>query len=173
MVRISDGKGFCSGFQVAPGLLMTAAHCVDGARLILIDAATASGVGVVAGLDTASDLALVRYSGDLGLRALEICLNDSATQTELTSYGFPGWFGLQLTAETSHLRGYAEATAHSPRHLVATDLAYSGMSGGPIMDNRRGCVAGITSQMAISPDTNKRISLGIPAETIRVFLARK
>jgi S1-C subfamily serine protease len=167
MVRISTIEGSCSGFIVGPGLVLTAAHCAPGP--FLIESSSSTAAGTILAADTRLDLALVAV--DLYGPQLEICPDDSRPQSELTSYGFPGWLKLNLTAEHSHLRLYSDGSATVPRHLVSTNQAYAGMSGGPVVDDSRRCVAGLISQMAATDGTNHRISLAIPANEIRAFLA--
>ncbi len=57
-----SGSGVGSGFLVAPGLVATAAHVVDGAVSVGLTSGTVTSAGHVIGIDDTTDVALIQAS---------------------------------------------------------------------------------------------------------------
>ena len=145
-VETCDTEGNGSGFVIAPGLVATAAHVVDGASALSITPEGGSPVSAtVVGSDSSRDVALLRADSSLGAKPLDFA---SQSQPEVGSdvvvLGYP--LGLPFTATKGAVTGLGrDLTIEDTDYqgLFQTDAAVNpGNSGGAIVD-LQGEVVGI------------------------------
>ncbi len=85
---VLGGSG--SGFLVAPDLVVTAAHVVDGAHTILLRKDDGTGASAaVLGLDTVHDVALLRAEQRIGGHVFSFADADPAVGADVAALGYP------------------------------------------------------------------------------------
>src|SRR5437762_834763 len=158
-----------SGVIVAPdGYALTNAHVVDGAREVAVTLHTgAEMTAAVVGIDSATDLAVIRIFGS-GLPAAELAETDSLRVGQLViAIGDPlGFHSTVTTGVVSALgRSLSARDGRLIENVIQTDAALNpGNSGGPLVDTHAK-VVGINT--AIIP-TAQGICFAIPAATARM-----
>jgi S1-C subfamily serine protease len=168
-VRASSG----SGFVIDGGLLLTNAHVVSDARLLLLylhgDPTPHKARAVMLGHDC--DLALVRPEEPGLLRNLPVLELGGLPplRSAVETYGYPAG-GDQISSTRGVVsRIETQVYAHSgvDRHVaIQTDAAINpGNSGGPMIQNGR--VVGVAFQ---GTDALENTGFGIPVEVMRHFL---
>lgn len=169
----SGGSG--SGVVVAPGMILTCAHCVADASYIRIRKHDGDTLhhGELAFLDNDADLALVRVEDPAfmdGITPMELG-ETPRIQDEVLAVGYPiGGTDISFT------RGIVSRIedimyAHAGRKLlgVQVDAAINpGNSGGPVLDLGTGLIAGIAFQ---GDKKGEALGYMIPSEIVRHFLA--
>jgi hypothetical protein len=169
----SGGTG--AGFLLAPNLVATVAHVVEGAQSIRVtspQSSTAAG-GTVVGLDHDQDLALVQLDANFPGHQFTLASTQPAIGTEIGTVGFPLGGSMQLT--TGHI-----TQAHDHRTVAGDDDEYAelsdllitdavqnpGNSGGPWL-TRDGQVAALSeSGPPYDPNSGERAqgnNAGVPA----------
>ncbi len=169
-VTACDGEGNGSGFVIAPGLVATAAHVVDGATSIELEPERGGTVqATVVGSDSGEDLALVRADGTLDARTLKFASSgDAAIGDDVIALGYP--LGLPFTATRGAITGddrevTVEGTDYSG--LFQTDAAVNpGNSGGAII-NSKGQVVGM---VIAGGEGTEGIGFGVPASRAQSVL---
>ena len=150
MIRIEtkscQGAGVGSGFLLAPRLLATVEHVVDGAqRITLKRAGQVIGNAVVIGADRDRDLALLRADSPIQGFHFRLSKRMPRLGDEVAALGFP--LGLPLTVTRGSVSGLQRAIpidGVTRRRLVQTDAAVNqGNSGGPLLELRSGEVIGL------------------------------
>lgn len=162
-VSTCDAEGNGSGFVVAPGLVATAAHVVEGASSLSITPEGASAVSAtVVGSDSTRDVALIRADGALSANALDFAPEaEPEVGADVVVLGYP--LGLPFTATQGAITGLGrdltiESTGY--KGLFQTDAAVNpGNSGGAIID-RKGQVVGI---VVAGGEGFEGIGFGVPA----------
>ena len=170
-VETCDAEGSGSGFVVAPGLVATAAHVVEGASTLSVTPEGGSPVSAtVVGSDPARDVALVRADSALGAKALEFSTQDQPeVGADVVVLGYP--LGLPFTATKGAVTGLGrdlsiESTEY--QGLFQTDAAVNpGNSGGAIVD-LQGKVVGI---VVAGGEGYEGIGFGVPAADAQPTLA--
>ena len=163
-----EGNG--SGFVIAPGLVATAAHVVDGASSISLAPEGGSTVdATVVGSDSGEDLALLRADGALKAKALRFHSgSDMPIGRDVIALGYP--LGLPFTATRGAITGQGrdmdiEGTAYTG--LFQTDAAVNpGNSGGAII-NQAGDVVGV---VVAGDEESAGIGFGVPVSKARPVL---
>ncbi len=169
-VTTCDGEGNGSGFVLAPGLVATAAHVVDGATSIELEPERGGSVSAtVVGSDSGEDLALVRADGALDARTLRFASGGGAAiGDDVIALGYP--LGLPFTATRGAITGDdRELTVEGTDYtgLFQTDAAVNpGNSGGAII-NARGQVVGV---VVAGGDGTEGIGFGVPASRAKPVL---
>lgn len=189
---LSDG-GSATGFFIAPDLLVTNRHAVEGSsRDIYVTSKSLGRVhrGVVLAISDdhgngAADFALVRVEGAPARRKLAFSTEIEPLMPVVAS-GYPGLtivhdagfralLGGDITAAPELVlnRGEIQALQRSPQGLRV--IAHSGRllhgnSGGPLVD---GCgrVVGINTYIAVDAEHAGHVSYAIAAEELVPFLA--
>lgn len=169
MPRIAEGAG--SGVIFAPdGYVITNAHVVDGARQIIVTLADGHDLpGSVVGVDSDSDVAIVRISPPTGMSLPTAKLGSSERLQVgqlVVAIGSPA--GLQSTVTAGivsalhrTLPGYGGQLIED---IIQTDAPINpGNSGGPLV-NSRGEVIGIN--VAVLQQT-QGLSFAIPIDTVQ------
>ena len=185
---LTKQEGTASGVVVdADGLIVTNAHVVTGAGRITVQMAApsdsprrgrtvlrAAGAKVVAevvGVDSATDLALVRVPAK-GLPALSLADSDRLRQGQLVlAFGSP--LGLGNTVTMGVISAVARQLAtDDPLAYVQTDAPINpGNSGGALVDSR-GDVVGINTMILTQSGGSEGVGLAIPSNTVRSIVAQ-
>jgi putative serine protease PepD len=181
VVSIRTGGGSGTGFVVdTDGTIVTNAHVVgDSDRVEVQFADDRTLTGDVRGVDTSSDLAIVRVDpGRAGsLTALELADSDTVRTGQLAvAIGSP--FGLPQTATAGIVSGtgrHIEAPdGFQIDSVIQTDAPINpGNSGGPLLD-AAGRVIGVNSQIATGGSGNGNVGIGfaVPSNTVSDVIPR-
>ena len=169
-VATCNDEGNGSGFVIAPRLVATAAHVVEGASEIALTPEGGSEVSAtVVGTDPENDLALLRADGPLDARVLAFHPGaDMPIGRDVIALGYP--LGLPFTATRGAITGQGrdmdiEGTAYSG--LFQTDAAVNpGNSGGAII-NQAGDVVGV---VVAGDEESAGIGFGVPVSKARPVL---
>ncbi len=165
---ISTGRSICSGALVAPNVVLTAGHCVDGAGPWTVRCPysrdTASVRGRVAAFapnypnrddpsretidnDRGSDLGLIRL--DRPLAETRVGLLDPAPLRAGRSVAAVGRIRNGTATSALYRSGAFALTSHDRRNGywagVDRTVIESGDSGGPLLDARTGYIVGVNS----------------------------
>jgi putative serine protease PepD len=165
IVQIQTDAGLGSGvIYDESGLILTAAHVVQGYDNVLIQLADGNRVeGTVAGVDTANDIAVVQISAD-GLVAAPLALDQPLQPGQMAiAIGSP--FGLDQTVTAGVVSSISRAVTGpngTVRELIQTDAPINpGNSGGALAD-RQGRVIGINDQIFSTSGGNEGVGFAIP-----------
>ena len=146
-VASCDGRWMGSGFVVAPDLVMTAAHVVDGAVAMSLQTSAGVVTGQVVDLDTTTDSALVRTNARLEVEPLPMAAADVGLGSSIAILGFP-LEAYSLRVSQGLVSGLDERVDYggvTVEHAMVTDAAINGgNSGGPVVD-RSGNVVGLVT----------------------------
>ena len=169
-----DGRSIGTGFVVdASGLVVTNSHVIDGAQEILVTFSDgARRVARVAGVDAASDLALLRVPRDRALHPLALGDSERARPGDwVVAIGSPFGLGGSVSAGVISARN-RQIESERLEDFIQTDVAINrGSSGGPLLD-LNGEVIGVNSAL-ISPNGGSAgISFSVPANTLKFVMAR-
>lgn len=166
IVQIDTRTGLGSGFiYEESGLIMTAAHVVEGSTDVLVTFADGTKVdGVVVGQDPISDVAVVSVDLDGPLPVAELALDDALVPGQLAvAIGSP--FGLEQTITAGIVSNVSRPVIGSDgtiRDLVQTDASINpGNSGGALAD-REGRVIGINDLIFSRSGGNDGVGFAIP-----------
>jgi putative serine protease PepD len=175
VVQLETGTGLGSGFvyDADAGLIMTAAHVVDGAQQVTVRLADGRSVdGTVVGADDGSDIAVVRVEAD-GLTAATLALDDPAEVGQLAvAIGSP--FGLDQTVTSGVVSavGRSVETPGGAVPMIQTDAPINpGNSGGALAD-RSGRVIGVNDSIASESGGNVGVGFAVPIETAKAVADR-
>lgn len=162
VVRRSSGGGFGSGFFISPdGLVLTAAHVVDGAKVTLRmrDGVEIEAIPVRVAWRT--DVALLRPIRKLSSQCLSPGLIEPSMGAELYTAGAPA----RLELAFSLTRGIVSAMRERDGvRILQTDAPVSpGNSGGPMVDSS-GAVVAVTSSK-IAGGAVEGVGFGVPIAT--------
>ena len=174
-IKTSDGSG--TGFVVdANGTIVTNAHVVGTEKTVQVQFADDDTVqGTVGGVDTSSDLALVKVSTSRKLKALSLADSTSVRTGQLTvAIGSP--FGLPQTATSGIVSGTGRhiqaPDGFQIDSVIQTDASINpGNSGGPLLD-ATGKVIGVNSQIASQSGGSVGIGFAVPSNTVRDVIPR-
>jgi S1-C subfamily serine protease len=168
VVQLETGAGLGSGvIYDSGGLVLTAAHVVDGASQVTVRLADGARIaGEVVGLDHGSDVAVVRVRRS-GLPAAELAVGAPLRVGQLAvAIGSP--FGLEGTVTSGVVsavgRSVVMGDASSVASMIQTDAPINpGNSGGALAD-RRGRVIGINDSIRSTTGSNAGVGFAIPIE---------
>jgi tetratricopeptide (TPR) repeat protein len=151
-----------SAFLVAPDLLVTNAHVVQGGRPFLKTGAVALPLSVER-LDPAQDLAVLRSAAPLEAVPLRLASGQPAVGSPVFVLGNPQ--GLERSISEGIISG---VRVQGARRLMQLTAAISpGSSGGPVL-LKDGTVAGVTVGYL---EGGQNLNFAIPAATVRALLA--
>jgi putative serine protease PepD len=168
VVQIETDTGLGSGFVYdADGLIMTAAHVVEGASSVTVRFANGNRAsGTVVGTDSSTDVGVIRVTGvdDLAVATLALGVDLQVGQTAV-AIGSP--FGLDQTVTAGIVSAVGRSTETSGSDgvtraipAIQTDAPInSGNSGGALAD-RNGRVIGINSSI-ITADASSSGNVGV------------
>ncbi len=162
VVRRSSGGGFGSGFFISTdGLVLTAAHVVDGAKVTLRmrDGVEIDAIPVRVAWRT--DVALLRPIRRLTTQCLSAGLIEPSMGAELYTAGAPA----RLELAFSLTRGIVSAMRERDGvRILQTDAPVSpGNSGGPMVDSSAAVVAVTSSKLA--GGAVEGVGFGVPIAT--------
>jgi S1-C subfamily serine protease len=158
----NDG-GVGTGFLVAPDLVATVAHVVDGAVSIVIRANGTTTTGTVVGIDDQADLALVQTPIPLSGHVFALDTGQPLVGTDVGLIGYPLAGPESLAKGSVSGLGRSIDVNNSPLGgLIQTDAAVNpGNSGGPLLAVD-GTVVGLVDAMASGANG---IGYAIPAQS--------
>ena len=139
-----EGDGIGTGFVTDRHTVATAAHVVDGAGAVAIEAAERTFPATVTGVDPATDLALLHVDAPLQGHVFDLAATDPTPGTQVAAIGFPLNEPKTLTTGTvSGLDRTIRIEGTSRSGLLQTDVAINpGNSGGPLV-TADGAVVGV------------------------------
>ncbi|MFZ0161707.1 MAG: serine protease, partial [Kineosporiaceae bacterium] len=163
----SDATG--TGFAISQDLVVTAAHVVDGGRLVRAISGTTSRSASVIGLDTTADIALLRVVEPVP--GHEFTFADTALRVgdQVAALGYPEASPLAFSPGTVNGVGRKAVVDGIPRFgLIEFDAATThGSSGGPLI-LADGSVVGVVDA---GRDGVQGRKLAVSAQTARTTLA--
>lgn len=175
-VKIVLENGHGSGVYIGNNLILTAAHVVTGAKDGKVKIKTEGGnilPGVVLWTSKERDIALVRTTGTLGLRAARLSCTTPQIGDIINARGSPG----PIEFFTAWGRVSGTIRSFGPWfEAVTTDMTVvMGMSGGPVF-NTRGEVVGLAVGVLSTPMgfgvSLTGVGFVVPGSTICPLLAR-
>lgn len=160
---VCDGGGVGSGFPIAPDLVATVAHVVDGARTIALSDEDGVRTGTVIGLDRDREVALVQASRPLSGHVFTLAARLPEVGDTVAAIGYPLAGPRSLSRGTvSGLDRVADIDGASLQGLIQTDAALNpGNSGGPLID-LGGAVVGLVEAKVAE---GEGLGLAVPATT--------
>lgn len=128
-----DGMG--TGFAIGPQLVVTAAHVVDGGRLVRAISGTTSRSASVLGIDVAADVALLRMVTPIEGHEFAFSTEPARVGDQVAALGFPEASLLTFTPGTVNGVGRKAVIDGVARFgLLEFDAAtHPGSSGGPVI----------------------------------------
>jgi putative serine protease PepD len=177
VVSIKTDEGSGTGFVVdANGTIVTNAHVVGTAKTVQVQFADdETAQGTVGGVDTSSDLALVKVSTSRKLKALSLA-DSSTVRTGQLAVAIGSPFGLSQTATSGIVSGTGRhiqaPDGFQIDSVIQTDAPINpGNSGGPLLD-ATGKVIGVNSQIASQSGGSVGIGFAVPSNTVRDVIPR-
>jgi S1-C subfamily serine protease len=176
-VKVIVGDGHGSGVHIGGGLVITAAHVVDGFKMVRVKTEAGDYTSAeVLWSAVPYDVALLQLYNARGLRTAELTCKDPDVGTRLQATGNPGalefirTWGLVSSGVDSH------HYEHWRRTFIADITTRGGFSGGPVYDMEgrvRGIVVGVAVQ-ATSPMAISIVSLSyvVPGSVLCMLLGR-
>jgi S1-C subfamily serine protease len=165
MVQIENGFGLGSGFVYEEGLVLTAAHVVDGSNQVTVRFADGTQAqGNVLGTDTAHDVAVVGVeTGDTPLAPLALESEPVVGQLAV-ALGSPWGLEQTVTAGVVSAVDRPVADATSAQVLIQTDASINpGNSGGALAD-RQGRVIGVNVEIFTLTGTSSGVGFAVPID---------
>jgi putative serine protease PepD len=177
VVSIKTEEGSGTGFVVdANGTIVTNAHVVGNASTVQVQFADDETTqGTVSGVDTSSDLALVKVNVSRKLKALSLA-DSSTVRTGQLAVAIGSPFGLSQTATSGIVSGTGRhiqaPDGFQIDSVIQTDAPINpGNSGGPLLD-ATGKVIGVNSQIASQSGGSVGIGFAVPSNTVRDVIPR-
>lgn len=169
---VVENGGSGSGSIIDPrGYVVTNVHVISGASKIYISLSDGTQYeGTVIGSDTASDIAVLKFTPPAGTVLKTIAFGDSEglkVGQKVIAIGNP--FGLERTMTTGIVSGLGRPIQNSNntiiRDMIQTDTAINpGNSGGPLLDTT-GKMIGINTMIYSSSGNNAGVGFAVPAST--------
>lgn len=164
------GGGVGSGFLIAPDLIATVAHVVDGAQEVVVRQAGQNTAGTVVGFDPAEELALVRAETPVQGHVFDLAGANPDVGTDIAAIGFPLGGPKSMTRGTvSGLGRRIVVGAQRLEGLIQTDVSINpGNSGGPLVTSD-GTVVGLVEAKRIRADD---LGFAVPAAAASASLSQ-
>ncbi|MBL8929026.1 MAG: trypsin-like peptidase domain-containing protein [Kineosporiaceae bacterium] len=162
----SDGMG--TGFAIDDQLVVTAAHVVDGGRLVRAISGTSSRSASVLGLDTTADVALLRMVTPVSGHRFAFSQSPARVGDQVAAIGFPQASLLTFTPGTVNGLGRKAVVDGVARFgLMEFDAAtHPGSSGGPVI-RPDGTVVGLVDA---GPQAAQGRRLAVTSQTVRTTI---
>lgn len=176
-VTTCDGLASGTGFQVAPDLVVTAAHVVDGAASVSVTNDSELASAEVLGLDRDTDTALLRTSDEVSDRVLPLAREDVSQGSRIVALGFPlgVWEVRNTSGSITSAQTVVQYADQRVDPVVMTDADInSGYSGGPALTST-GEVAGLVSGSRVLDEQGNTVDgekYLVPASSISAGLQR-
>jgi putative serine protease PepD len=161
-VRTGSGGGTGSGFVLdGDGHVLTNAHVVEGATSVaVLDSTGATRRATVVGSDSASDLAVLRVTGDLPAatlgRSAGLAVGDPVLAVG-SPLGLSGTVTAGIVSATDREVSFGDGRRAA---AIQTDASINpGNSGGPLVDGS-GAVVGVNTQIATLNRAGGNIGIG-------------
>jgi S1-C subfamily serine protease len=153
------GEGTCSVAVIAPGVAVTAAHCVDGTDLdFTVDGRSAT----VAVKNRILDLAVVKFPARSTDTPVQFAPSSPKVGAEVVAKGFA------FAKKDVHAQyGRVACQKDEDGYLVSDLTLIFGDSGGPLFD-AKGRLVGVN--VAIQFQGPARLALAVPVETVLEFV---
>ncbi len=169
IAQVSSG----TAFAVAPGLLVTNHHVVNGCASVEIITGEGRRAGTIVNSEELIDLALIRVTGLKGGTARLRTPRNVRLGESVMVFGFPlaGTLtsGGNFTAGlVSGLRGFRDAMGE----IQITAPVQPGNSGGPVMDATALVIGVVQAKLITTGDIPQNVNFAISLETLSDFLAR-
>ena len=163
-----DGGGVGTGFLIAPNMVATVAHVVEGGVSIVVRQGTTTTTGTVIGIDPRADLALVRTSVPLTGHVFTLDQTQPEVGVDVGAIGYPLGGPESLTKGSVSGLGRTIDVGNGPlRGMIQTDAGINpGNSGGPLLDTS-GTVVGLVDAKRTDASS---IGYAIPANTAQAAL---
>ena len=152
-----------TAFRVAPGIFMTNAHVIEGARYIRLSSLQGNREAEVMISDKTNDLALIKANPDsdipsLGFRHQAVCLAEP-----ITTVGYPlaNVMGGSIQVTQGGVSGLF-GPHNDSRLLQFTAPIQPGSSGSPLMDEKGAIVGVISSVLTNTQSMNFAIRSALP-----------
>lgn len=163
MVQIDTQTGLGSGFVYEDGLILTAAHVVDGSGNVSIRFADGTQrQGEVIGTDAAHDIAVVSADTE-GVPAARLALEDDLEVGQLAvAIGSP--WGLEQTVTSGVVSAVSRPLVgpDSAQVLIQTDASINPGNSGGALANRDGEVIGVNIQIFTTTGANSGVGFAVP-----------
>jgi putative serine protease PepD len=177
VVSVKTNGGSGTGFVVdADGTIVTNAHVVANATDVEVEFADdETARASVTGVDTSSDLAVLKVETNRPLKALELA-DSSKVRTGQLAVAIGSPFGLSQTATAGIVSGTGRhiqaPDGFQIDSVIQTDAPINpGNSGGPLLD-ASGKVIGVNSQIASQSGGSVGIGFAVPSNTVRDVIPR-
>jgi serine protease Do len=175
----ADGKGHGSGVHIGGGIVVTAAHVIDGATIdrVLMESGAEEAASVLWS-NKEYDIALLRMGADAAvvLPSAKIDCREPRVGEEITARGNPGQ--MEFVEVRGHIAGKARAFDGFWRVALPADISFiGGISGGPVYDSD-GDVVGVAVGAALAPTAtgNDASATGyamiVPASVVCMLMGR-
>jgi Trypsin-like peptidase domain len=163
-----DGDFTGTAFLIRPRLMVTANHVVEDAAGVEVDFEGSVVTAEIDGVDSDSDLAVLRLERRVGGHLFEIAGDDPVPGTRVAAIGYPLDEPKTLTEGTiSGLDRTIDTESGTFSGLVQTDTAINpGNSGGPLVD-LDGDVVGVADAIRKKA---QGIGFAVPASTVTDLL---
>ena len=177
VVKVLVGSGHGSGVYIGDGVVLTAAHVVNGASDNKVKLRTESGnilEAEVLWVNKARDIAALRPTTLVGLTPSVLSCNDPMSGDKITARGNPG------AAEFFTSHGYiSDAKKHVAgpwKQAMTVDMSIApGMSGGPVFNevgNVIGLAVGVmTTSLGMAPSLTG-VGIIVPGSAVCELLGR-
>ena len=164
------GGGVGSGFLIAPDMVATVAHVVEGAVSIAVRNGSRTTTGTVVGIDARADLALVRTRQPFSGHVFTLEQGEPEVGIDVGAIGYPLGGPESLTKGSVSGLGRTIDVGNGPlRGLIQTDAGINpGNSGGPLLDTL-GQVVGLVDAKRTDASA---IGYAIPANTAHTPLEK-
>jgi len=145
-----EGDGIGTGFLLSPRTIATAAHVVEGAGAVAVDAPSGPEPAQVVGIDPVTDLAVLRVDNPVPGHVFTLADADPTPGTTVAAIGFPLDEPKTLTiGVVSGLDRTIRIDGQSRSGLLQTDTAINpGNSGGPLVTTS-GEVVGVVDALRL------------------------
>jgi S1-C subfamily serine protease len=135
VVSLDNGEGHGSGVFIAPHLILTNQHVVEGTHLVRVRLVTGrETIGDVIAYHDQRDVALVQVE-PAGYRPLPLRLTPVRVGEDVYAIGNPLSLGLRSTVSKGVISRFSQNDAGLPDIQADVDI-HGGNSGGPLLDDR-------------------------------------
>lgn len=170
---LHDGGSGSGSIIDKRGYVVTNVHVIDDASKITISLADGTSYeGSVVGIDTESDIAVLKFNPPAGKKLSTITFgssDDLKVGQKVIAIGNP--FGLERTMTVGIISGLGRPIQESRnviiRNMIQTDAAINpGNSGGPLLDTT-GKMLGINTMIISNSGSSAGIGFAVPVSTAR------